>query len=76
MILSYTECLQILLLLLFCFYVASHSLPAIFAEACINKKNELRVVIKEVQEIPFLAKDISKLRNVVRSRKQSRESGS
>lgn len=55
--------------MLFQFYVTSHSLPAIFADACISKKNEMRIVISEIQEIPFLAKYRSELSNGILSRR-------
>jgi hypothetical protein len=56
--------------MLFQFYVTSHSLPAIFADACISKKNEMRIVISEIQKIPFLAEYVSKLGVAVQSRRQ------
>ena len=56
--------------MLFQFYVTRHSLPAIFAGACINKKNEMCIAINEVQGIPFLAECVSNLGNAVRSRKE------
>jgi hypothetical protein len=55
--------------MLFQFYVTSHSLPAIFADACISKKNEMRIVISEIQEIPFLAKYLAELGNGILSRR-------
>jgi hypothetical protein len=59
--------------MLFQFYVTNHSLPAIFADASINKKGEMRIAINEVQKIPFLAEYVSSLGHVVRSRRQSEE---
>ena len=57
--------------MLFHFYVTSHALPAIFADACINKKDEMCIVINEVLKIPFLAEYVSNLGNAVRSRRKS-----
>jgi hypothetical protein len=59
--------------MLFHFYVTSHSLPAIFADACINKKNEMCIVITEVQKIPFLVEYVSNLGNTVRARRKLEE---
>jgi len=59
--------------MLFQFYVTSHSLPAIFAHACISKKNEMRIVINEVQKIPFLAEYVSNIGNAVRARRKLEE---
>jgi hypothetical protein len=56
--------------MLFQFYVTSHSLPAIFADACISKKNEMCITIDEIEKIPFLAEYVSKLGVAVQSRRQ------
>jgi hypothetical protein len=55
--------------ILFCFFVASHAMPAVFGEVCINKKNEMSVYFGEVKEIPFLAEFASNLGNAIRSRR-------
>jgi len=54
--------------MLFLFYVASHSLPAIFAEACINRKNQISIIINEIQKIPILVEYVSDLKNAVVTR--------
>ena len=56
--------------MLFLFYVTSHSLPAILADACISKKNEMRILIKEIRSIPFLSEQVSKLGDAVQSRRK------
>jgi len=60
--------------ILFCFYVTSHPLPAAFADACISKKNEMAILIEEITKIPFLADDVARQADAVRSRKQLDES--
>ena len=56
--------------ILFVFYVTSHSLPAVFTNVCINKKNEMSVVMGDIEKIPFLAECASDLGVAIRSRKQ------
>jgi hypothetical protein len=36
--------------ILFCFFVASHNMPQVFAEVCINKKNEMHFYFRRVFE--------------------------
>jgi hypothetical protein len=56
--------------ILFCFYVASHSPPAIFADVCISRKNEMSIFVGEIKEIPFLAEYASNLGKAIRLRRQ------
>src|SRR5664280_2107784 len=56
--------------MLFQFYVTSHSLPAILAGVCISNRNEMRIIVSELQKIPFLAAYLSKLGNSILSRRQ------
>lgn len=57
--------------MLFQFYVTSHSLSAVFTDACINKKNEMCIAINEIEKIPFLTEYVSNLGKAVRSRRKS-----
>jgi hypothetical protein len=53
---------------LFTFFVTSHAPPKEFEHVCINKNNEMRLYVSEIEEIPFLMEYAKDMGYAIRAR--------